>query len=55
MSLTYEEIEIPEHVFSECFGLYSDVLTFSKQRSLEKLIRHAYIAGTKHTPNEEEA
>lgn len=43
-----DEIIVPESVFTECFGIYSDVLTISKQKTLKKLIRHAYIAGTKH-------
>lgn len=54
MSSTKKEIVIPESVFQECFHLYTDVLTYSKQKSLEKLISHAYIAGTKHQQKAEE-
>lgn len=54
MSSTKKEIVIPESVFQECFHLYTDVLTYSKQKSLEKLISHAYIAGTKHQQKTEE-
>ena len=54
MSPTNEEITIPESVFSECYSIYSDVLTFSKQKMLKKLIQHAYIAGTKHNQEKED-
>ena len=37
MSSTKKEIVIPESVFQECFHLYTDVLTYSTQKSLEKL------------------
>ena len=49
MSQTHEDITIPEHVYNECFGMYNGVLTFSKQKTLEKLIRHAYLAGIEHS------
>ena len=52
MSSTNEEIKIPENVMNECFSIYSDVLTHSKQNTLKKLIRHAYLAGTKHESNQ---
>ena len=54
MSSTNKEIIIPQSVFQECFHLYNDVLTYSKQKSLERLISHAYIAGTKHDNDSEE-
>ena len=54
MSLNHEDIKIPENVFNECMGLYNDVLTFSKQKTLERLIRHAYIAGTNHNDVKDE-
>ena len=54
MSPTNNEITIPQSVFQECFHLYNDVLTYSKQKNLESLISHAYIAGTKHKENSEE-
>ena len=54
MSPTNEEITIPESVFNECYSIYSDVLTYSKQKMLRRLIQHAYLAGTKHNQAEEE-
>ncbi|MBQ8014357.1 MAG: hypothetical protein IJ257_08230 [Treponema sp.] len=51
MSTTKKEITVPKNVFQECFHLYNDVLTYSKQKNLEQLIFHAYIAGTKHKEN----
>ncbi|WP_294428133.1 hypothetical protein [uncultured Treponema sp.] len=54
MSPTNKEITIPESVFKECYNIYSDVLTYSKQKMLRKLIQHAYIAGTQHSEVEEE-
>lgn len=48
MSSTNEEIKVPENLERECFTIYSGVLTHSKKQTLKKLIRHAYLAGTKH-------
>jgi hypothetical protein len=55
MSSTNEEIKVPENLERECFTIYSGVLTHSKKQTLRKLIRHAYLAGTKHDKSTNEA
>lgn len=48
MSSTNEEIKVPENLEQECFNIYNGVLTHNKKQTLKKMIRHAYLAGTKN-------
>ncbi|MBQ9909338.1 MAG: hypothetical protein IJM48_06015 [Treponema sp.] len=54
MSLTNEEIKVPENLEQECFSIYGGVLTHSKKQILKKLIKHAYLAGTRQYSQESE-
>jgi len=53
MSSSKESIKIPEEVLNECFNIYNDILTFTKKQNLEKVIRHAYLAGNQASLPEE--